>query len=59
MTEARRRNHHVTGGSLRKGLVYGSDDGHCRHEIVPTPNEESVYAALGLPWVEPSERRAP
>lgn len=47
------RPHHVTGGQLHKGIqCWGIP---CT--MVPTPDEESVYAALGLPFVEPGDRR--
>jgi DNA polymerase (family 10) len=58
VTYARRQGMHVIGGRLHNGLgIPGRED--CACEVIPTPTEESVYEALGLPWVEPADRRVP
>jgi DNA polymerase/3'-5' exonuclease PolX len=58
VTYARHRGFHVIGGRLHRGLgTPGRED--CTCPVIPTPSEESVYTALGLPWIEPSERRVP
>jgi DNA polymerase (family 10) len=55
VTEARRRGLHVVGSHLHNGLgIPGRSD--CACKTIPTPTEESVYEALGLPWVEPAGR---
>lgn len=54
VTEARRRAHHVAGGELHRG---GLGCGAVTCDVVPTPEERDVYAALRLPYLEP-ERRA-
>ena len=59
VTEARRRGFHVAHGRLFYGSGHPDSKTCDCTAAIPTPNEESVYAALGLPWVEPSERRAP
>lgn len=28
------------------------------HDLIPTPEEEDFFAALGIPWLPPSERKA-
>lgn len=50
--KAGRPAHHVAGGELHVGT-------HCWGppcEVVPTPNEQDVYAALGIPFVAPEDR---
>jgi len=54
VTEARRRGYHVAGGHLHRG---GLGCGAYVCEAIPTPDEADVYAALGLPFVEPGDRR--
>jgi DNA polymerase (family 10) len=59
MTEARRRGFHSGKGRLWHGAGHPTDV-ECNCELtetpIPTPTEESVYAALGLPFVEPEQR---
>lgn len=58
VTYARHMGLHVVGGRLHNGLgIPGRED--CTCEVIPTPEEGDVYDALGLPWIEPSERRVP
>ena len=45
-------NEHSTGHYFSGGKLINP---HGR--AVPTPDEQSVYAALGLPFVQPEERR--
>jgi DNA polymerase/3'-5' exonuclease PolX len=61
VTEAKRRRHHVAGGWLRAGGRCPAAEGlrqSCACPAIPTPTEESVYAALGLPFVPPEARTA-
>lgn len=63
VTDLRRRHLHAAGGELHRGGM------GCRVErgrlypcqavpdVIPTPEEEDVYAAAGLPYVPPEERR--
>lgn len=53
VTEARRRAMHVDGGQLHRG---GLGCGAIPCEVIPTPEEEDVYRAFGLPWVRPMDR---
>lgn len=53
VSEARRRGFHVGSGSLHRG---GLGCGAIPCEVVPTPEEADVYAALGLPFVPPEAR---
>jgi DNA polymerase/3'-5' exonuclease PolX len=62
VTYARRQGMHVCGGSLRRGLGVYDDctrGRECCCPVIPTPEERDLYAALGMPWVEPGERRVP
>jgi DNA polymerase/3'-5' exonuclease PolX len=59
VTYARRRGYHVCGGWLRVGLATDCGPAGCKRQVVPTPEEGDVYGALGLVWIEPSERRVP
>jgi DNA polymerase/3'-5' exonuclease PolX len=58
VTEARRRGFHSCGGWLRRGLAPHSETTYrdCGHERIPTPEERDVFAALAMPWIEPTER---
>jgi DNA polymerase/3'-5' exonuclease PolX len=53
--EARRRGMHFCEGALHGSLgIPGRTD--CTCPVIPTPTEESVYAALGLPFLAPRDR---
>ena len=57
VTEARRRGFHVAHGRLFHGAGHNRNDGFCDcTQPIPTPTEESVYAALGLPFEPPGRR---
>jgi DNA polymerase/3'-5' exonuclease PolX len=54
---------HVAGGRLHRGGGITDRDGwHApfgcpdRCEVVPTPEEQDVYDAIGHPWIEPTVR---
>lgn len=53
VTLARKRAMHVADGALHRGVM-GCGSRPC--EVVPTPEESDVLAALGMPWVEPKDR---
>jgi DNA polymerase (family 10) len=57
VTEARRRGFHVAHGRLFHGAGHNRNDGFCDcTQPIPTPTEESVYAALGLLFAPPERR---
>lgn len=53
VTEARRRAMHVGAAQLHRG---GLGCGAIPCDVIPTPEEQDVYAALSLPWVRPEDR---
>lgn len=53
VTEARRRGFHVTGGALHRGGM-GCNTEPC--DVVETPEEQDVFAALGMGYVRPEHR---
>lgn len=54
---ANRCGYHFHGGRLCAGFEYGINADNCRGlEVLPTPRERDVFAALGLRWVEPAGR---
>lgn len=54
VTEVRRRGYHVAGGALHVGSL---GCGAIACTVVPTPEEADVYRAVGIPFVEPGDRR--
>lgn len=52
--QARKRHFHVAGGALHRG---GLGCGALPCEVVETPEERDLYAALGLPYQPPETRR--
>jgi DNA polymerase (family 10) len=54
VTEARRRHFHVTGGALHRGSMGCIPSTSC--EVVDTPDEPAVFAALGMEYLRPAER---
>ena len=53
VTDLRRRGLHVADGELHRG---GLGCGSYTCEVVPTPEEQDVYAAAGWPFVRPEHR---
>lgn len=61
VTIARRQRKHVADGYLihqHTKPKNGCSKGPACPLIIPTPEEADFFAALGLPWIEPSERMA-
>lgn len=58
VTHARRTGHHVASGSLHMGSIGFGDACTAGCQVVPTPDEFSVYEALGLPFQQPEDRVA-
>ncbi|KAA3645359.1 MAG: hypothetical protein DWQ07_12895 [Chloroflexi bacterium] len=63
MSSIQRQDRHVTGNRLhghpkgeRKGKRVECDKGDRCRLIIPTPSEEAVFEALGLPFLPPEER---
>ncbi len=58
VNEIRRRGFHVREGALHRGGLGCPSEGRgtSRCEVVATPEERDVYAAVGLPWVAPERR---
>jgi DNA polymerase/3'-5' exonuclease PolX len=53
VTEARRRGFHVREGALHRG---GLGCGSAPCEVIDTPEEHDLFAALGMRWPRPVER---
>lgn len=53
VTEARRRGLHVANGELHRGSL-GCGSRRC--EVIPTPQEADVFAAMGMAYILPAER---
>jgi DNA polymerase/3'-5' exonuclease PolX len=53
VTEARRRGFHVREGALHRGSL-GCGSASC--EVIDTPEEHDLFAALGMRWPRPVER---
>jgi DNA polymerase/3'-5' exonuclease PolX len=54
VTDIRRAGFHAKDGSLHVGAYGCAEDRAC--EVVPTPEEEDVYRAVGFPYVPPQRR---
>jgi DNA polymerase/3'-5' exonuclease PolX len=54
VTDARARGFHIAEGELHRGGL--APEVHIRCERIPTPYEESVCGALGIPLLDPERR---
>lgn len=50
----RKRGFHVADGQLHRGSL---GCGAIACEVIPTPEERDVLAAVGMPWIEPWDRQ--
>ena len=56
-TECRRRGFHVGNGALHEGAAGHEKPSDCQGPVIPTPEERDFFDAVGIPYVEPWERR--